>query len=300
VEEEIVKMQNSAEEERCGFKVTAERKKIWQAELDLLEKLSEVCAKNDIKFFADAGTLLGAIRHGGFIPWDDDIDVVMMRGEYEKFIKCADQFSEPYFLQSWYTEKKYFRGHAQLRNGNTTAILEGERKFGFGFNQGIFIDIFVLDAVPDDKTELTKEARKIKLYDRLIRMKFYHTKKNSPKGLIKTAILKFVDADKLFLKKEKILKSHKIDENNSVAPLAFIFETEKRIRSKKMYEKTVLMDFEGMKIPCPAEYDDFLTRHYGADYMTPKNLPTTHGGVFFDTEKSWKEYCGKIAQTVHS
>ena len=162
------------EELKDGFLITKERKEIWQVELDLLNKLYEVCKKNNIKFYADAGTLLGAVRHKGFIPWDDDMDVAMFREDYEKLIGIAKkgEFEEPYFLQSAYTEKGYARGHAQLRNSNTTAIIKSEKDI-CKFNQGIFIDIFVLDGVSQDKEFLSKQKKKVEFLNRIICGKMY-------------------------------------------------------------------------------------------------------------------------------
>ena len=72
------------DEMRDGFLVTADRKKIWQVEMELLAELDGICRRHGLRYFVDYGTLLGAVRHRGFIPWDDDIDVVMMRPDYER------------------------------------------------------------------------------------------------------------------------------------------------------------------------------------------------------------------------
>lgn len=283
------------EEVRNDFHITKERKEIWKIELDLLNKLTEVCNKYNLKFYADAGTLLGAVRHKGFIPWDDDIDVAMLRSDYDKLIEVADkEFKDPYFLQSAYTEKGYARGHAQLRNSHTTAILEGEQKYNYSFNQGIFMDIFVLDAVPDDSKELEKEKRKIEKLNRIIANKMNsNVKPSSIKGYIKKIIFSFFSLEKTFQKKEKILKSVDLNTATNIAPLGFIFETKKRIRNKHLYDETILLDFENTKIPAPKDYDLYLKNRYGKDYMIPKNISTTHGGVVFDTKKSFKEYRNK-------
>lgn len=283
------------EEVRNDFHITKERKEIWKIELDLLNKLTEVCNKYNLKFYADAGTLLGAVRHKGFIPWDDDIDVAMLRSDYDKLIEVADkEFKDPYFLQSAYTEKGYARGHAQLRNSHTTAILEGEQKYNYNFNQGIFMDIFVLDAVPDDSKELEREKRKIEKLNCIIDNKMKsNVKPSSIKGYIKKIFFSFFSLEKAFKKKEKILKSVDLNTTTNIAPLGFIFETKKRIRNKHLYDETILLDFENTKIPAPKNYDLYLKNRYGKDYMIPKNISTTHGGVVFNAKKSYKKYLNK-------
>ena len=111
------------EEERCGYLVSAHMKKVWAVELDLLYQLDQVCNKYGITYYASGGTILSAERHKGFIPWDDDIDVMMLRDQYDLLCAHADEFEDPYFFQTGDTDEGYFRGHAQLRNSNTTGVL---------------------------------------------------------------------------------------------------------------------------------------------------------------------------------
>ena len=92
------------EETRCDFLVTTERKKIWAVELDLLMQFDRVCRKHGLRYFMFVGSLLGAIRHRGFVPWDDDIDLVLPRDDYETMLKLGDEFPAPYFLQSPWTD----------------------------------------------------------------------------------------------------------------------------------------------------------------------------------------------------
>lgn len=131
------------EETRCEFFVDEKRKKLWTIGLDLLIEFDRVCKKHGLKYFLIGGSLLGAIRHNGFIPWDDDIDVGMLRCDYEKFLTLAYEFENPYFLQTPYTDEGYYFSFAKLRNSNTAAISNAFRYENF--NQGVFLDIFPLD-----------------------------------------------------------------------------------------------------------------------------------------------------------
>src|SRR3712207_3357568 len=89
------------EEIRCGYRVSAQMKRVWAVELDLLAKFVDVCERHELRYFLDSGTLIGAIRHQGFIPWDDDIDVSMPRKDYDKLWEIAQtEFSYPYFFQT--------------------------------------------------------------------------------------------------------------------------------------------------------------------------------------------------------
>ena len=110
-------------------------KEIWAIELDMLYKFMNICNKHNLRWWVDGGTLLGTVRHKGFIPWDDDIDVFMMREDYDKFVDIAKtEITGNYFLQTDWTDDK-------------------DLSVKFDFNQGIFIDIFPFDNVPDDEHE---------------------------------------------------------------------------------------------------------------------------------------------------
>lgn len=147
-------LQSIEQEERCGYLVTQQTKQIWNIQLDMALHLLDVCKRHELKIWAISGTMLGAVRHHGFIPWDDDMDFVMFRDDYDKLLKIAkDEFKSPYFFQCAYTEKGYYRGHSQLRYEDTTMILPDEAKLGVDFNMGVCIDIFVADGFPEDEAE---------------------------------------------------------------------------------------------------------------------------------------------------
>lgn len=135
-------------EVRCDFLVDENRKKIWAIELDLLKTLDAVCKKHQLTYFLVEGSLLGAVRHCGFVPWDDDIDVGMPRNDYNKLCNLAGEFSYPLFLQCPGGDGEYAYSYIKLRNSNTSAIVE---LFSYArFNHGISLDIFPLDRVRID------------------------------------------------------------------------------------------------------------------------------------------------------
>ena len=151
---------NLEAEEICGYKVSAKMKKVWKKELEMLDELSRVCKKHHLKWFLIGGSLIGAVRHNGFIPWDDDVDVALFRDDYNKLLKLAKtEFKDPFFFQTPYTDKLY-RGHAQLRYNGTTAILPEE--INRSHHQGIFIDIFPFDEYPKTKHDWNKQAYQIR------------------------------------------------------------------------------------------------------------------------------------------
>ena len=126
---------------------TPERmKQVWQVQLDLTRKFKEVCQRHGLQFWMDSGTILGAVRHQGYIPWDDDIDLAMPRADYDKLNKIAAQeFTHPYFWQTTYSDRNFFCGHAILRNAETAEFNQSEMDKGYCL--GIGVDVFVIDGV---------------------------------------------------------------------------------------------------------------------------------------------------------
>ncbi|MDY5578093.1 MAG: LicD family protein [Lachnospiraceae bacterium] len=291
------------EEIRCGYTVTHERKEVWAVELDLLAELLRVCKKHHIKIFASGGTMLGAVRHKGFIPWDDDIDMMMFRDDYEKLCKVGkDEFKEPYFFQTEYTDRGSLRGHAQLRNSQTTGILIAEKKCDFSFNQGIFIDIFPLDSVSDEKVLLEKQEKKVIKYKKmaLFCSQFstrYMPARSSVKNLLKKVIYLFFNrfmnvlSLKYYKKFENECAKYNCNQRTKyISTLSFQFENRQHFKLRRDYEKLIDLPFEFMYIPVGERYDEALTNRYG-DYHKFVMEDNCHGGIFFDTNKSYKEYC---------
>jgi lipopolysaccharide cholinephosphotransferase len=287
------------EETRSEHKILSNIKNVWSCELDLLKELLSVCAKYNLRCWIHAGTLLGAVRHKGFIPWDDDIDVVMFRDDYDILIhQAAKDFQAPYFLQTAYSDKNYIRSHAQLRNSNTTAILK--RDIDQQFNQGIFIDIFVLDGVSKDTKIIRKQEKKILFYKRLLANIFYGKIENI-KHIISRLLPKLIftinrNYIKIFKKFENELRKIQIDSVDYVSKIGYYGI--KNCLDKHWYDNTIYLDFENIKLPAPADYHNVLCVLYGNDYMTPIHSPSDHGDVIFDTNRSFTIVLKELRNSV--
>lgn len=290
------------EEVRCGFTVSHKMKKVWAVELDLLNEFTRVCKKNSLQFFTDSGTTIGALRHQGFVPWDDDIDVVMMRDDYEKLRRIAKtEFEHPYFFQIEDTDPGSARGHIQLRNSETTGILKHEFEHKYQFNQGIFIDIFPLDAVPDDdqlfkkQIELCEDLKQKMMQKRFLVEEYFLFKRWNfiAKFINKIRYNRFHNPQKFpvgynffFQKYDRAISQYNGERTNRVANLSLMPYQEHRLRWREDYKSFLIKPFEFMSVPVPVGYDRILSKVYG-NWREPKQSSSTHGDVIFDAEQPY-------------
>lgn len=282
---------NLGEEIRDGYKVTSVMKAVWHVQLELLKKLLEVCQRYDLKIWAEAGTLLGAIRHKGYIPWDDDIDMMMMRDDFEKLIALADkEFKTPYFLQCAETEPGYFRGHAQLRKSGTTAILPGD--IWQNFHQGIFIDIFVFDFLPKEESERTTLFNELeKMRSNLLAFAYDSCLSKNPMSPIKAKkeIASSGGVLSYFHKMVNLITDYDNKSKSEIGSVLWMSKNYKRyVRDLSNYRETLYMPFEDILMPIPLNYNQTMRRQYG-DYMTPAKAPSQHGNVIFYPDRPYQE-----------
>lgn len=274
--------------------------------LDILLEFDRVCRDNDIQYSLAYGTMLGAIRHKGFIPWDDDVDVVMDRKNYNRFCEvCPKSLRDGYFFQSKDTEPLYPYNISRLRKNNT-AMIYPEWKDS-GIHQGIYIDIYPVDRIPDNKV-----AHAIQKFFVILLTPVRITR--NPVIYMNGCSKRFGKA--LYIAKNMLYYVVRLFPQNICDKLEMHYITKYDDKPCKysgiICEGGVLLrpdygvqtfdteslqhykevDFEGHKLMCIADPEDMLQRWYG-DYMKlpPKEKQVMfHQPEAFDTQKSYKEY----------
>ena len=289
---------NMSEETRCGYTVTAETKQLWAVLLRLTCKVLDVCRRNGLPIWADGGTLLGAVRHRGFIPWDDDIDLCMLRADYDRLVAIAPrEFSAPYHFQTSYTEPGYARGHAQLRMDGTTAARSID--IDMPFHHGIFIDIFVHDGIPDDSTrckQLEHDTRQLmsqlELCCRPPRVWWFFSHPFRYMQVQRQCRdIRREGFAHAFGRLEDMFRACPVGSSAHSGAIAFRFGAYVGFGLRpEYYARTIYMPFEGIELPVPAGYGDILRSQYGPDYMQPRQDPTLHGEfMLVDTSRDYRD-----------
>lgn len=254
-------------------------KKVHEVEVEILDEVDRICKKYEIKYFLVGGTLLGAVRHKGFIPWDDDIDIAMLREDYEKFMDIClntDELDDKYFMHCDETDKEYWLPFIKIRKNCTTF----NEKFIENYNshKGIFIDIFPFENLKKQKSFLQKiRVFFVKEIGETIFYKYGFLKKNNcrKKGVV--TVLKLMPTNLLKKVRKKLLLMNKTLKTKYIGCMVGAYSFDKEIFKKDSLFPLTEIKFEGKYYPCFKDTNYYLNSLYG-DFMKlpPKSQRVTH------------------------
>lgn len=260
----------------CGYTVKGEIKKLWAVELDLLKQFIDVCEKHSLQYYAMFGTMLGAVRHGGFIPWDDDVDIAMPRADYNRLRMMPEIFDEPYFLQTPENDPEACPRYMKLRNSRTTNIpMSWPNQMIRGGHMGICIDILPLDDVPSSSAAKRLSLSASRCHE--LRLKRAAIDEN---GWERTPKWKQEYCKKAqdSTYEELTARYHEICSRHMGTSKASKYYTIAVIEGdhigvcleKADFAETVYLDFEHMKIAVPSGYKRLLQAIYEGDTSLPE------------------------------
>jgi lipopolysaccharide cholinephosphotransferase len=258
-----------------------ELKLVQNTEINILKEIIKVCSENSIEYFIVGGTALGAVRHAGFIPWDDDIDIGMTRDNYNKFLEVAqNQLDSEFFLQTVHTDYDSPFHFAKVRKKGTKFIEYYCRNLNI--NQGIFVDIFPYDNIPDNPYLKKMQYIKTAILSNLFVSKSVKelsievdSKSDYMKNITRHCLyyaLKPISKDLLYKMLDKEIQKYNSTDTSSkcyVKTPALLIKNEFLFPLKDIA-------FEGMLVCAPNDCHSYLTAQYG-DYMKLPPKEKRHG-----------------------
>ena len=280
-------------ENRSGIAVSADRKAAWRKMLDILEVLMGVCDRHRLRWSMSGGSLIGACREHGFVPWDDDIDIMMPRPDYERLQQVLPAELPPHlFMQTSKTAPGMTSALLKVCDSRTTAIMPFFAERRFPMNYGIFVDVLPVDPDPDDE-KLRKKLAKHGWNARVIR--YFHFLSN-PAGIgqrMKKCVGEILwrlhgGSDGLYEWRERPFR--KMAEtphvNWSIYPAHVGYISRGHLEGA-WFDDCVEMPFEYLSVKVLRRYDEALTQNYG-DWRTPKHDASLHGELVLDAETDYK------------
>ena len=280
-------------EKRDGFVINELMKRAWAAQLEVLGKVIEICDKYNITYYAYYGTLLGTIRHQGYIPWDDDLDIAMTKENYIRFLEVAkNELPEEYCILNCYTETEYEHMLTRITNGPYIDLSDKRMSEYHGCPFSVGIDIFPLYYVPRDpgnaavqnailtaiteifnvigEADLTNDENKAVLMEGL-------------SALEQATGYQFTDDRPLYnhlkILYDQISRLFTEQESDALAIFPTYFQGG-YIIEKELLAESVQMPFENIMLNVPKGYDAILRKMYG-EYMTPRNVRAGHDYPFY-------------------
>lgn len=265
---------------------------LQEKELELLKYFIDVCNCLQVKYYLVCGSALGAVKYGGFIPWDDDIDVALFRKDYEVFVKNAKQYlPSNIFVQTYKTDPYFPQIYCKLRDSNTTYIENSAKKLTI--NHGIFIDVFPLDGYPEKWLERKKLEVKKRIYQNMLWSCFELERKGISEILYKIYCILGINRNsyKIVEKYEKLITLYSIENSKYICNHGN-WQGKKEYAECDQYGRGIIWNFESLSARIPENYDKYLIQKYGdwkQDLPLEKQIGH-HSHYILDIKKSYRNY----------
>jgi lipopolysaccharide cholinephosphotransferase len=264
---------------------------LQKKEFDLFACFADVCDRLGLPYYLVCGSALGAVKYGGFIPWDDDMDVGMLRADYERFLREAPALiPSHYFLQSYKSDPAYPLIFAKLRDSRTTYVEKGIAHLPV--NHGVYIDIFPLDGYPDIPREQKRLERRKRFHKTLLLAALRGN--YGPKARFAVGVMRFFGVHKRtgkILTRYEALISRYPPETSAVICNHGNWQGKLEYAPREQYGKGTVASFEGIPVRVPELYDAYLTQKYGdwrAD-LPPEQQVGHHYYTVMDLETPYTE-----------
>lgn len=264
--------------------------RLQETQMEIMDVIHSVCINNGVKYYIIGGTLLGAIRHGGFIPWDFDIDIAMERGEYEKFKRVCDYaLPEEYSYRDYTNTDGFLHPHALVCKNGTELLTKYDKINGITDSLGIYVDIFPLDHAPDSKRLQERQANRLKF---IKKFKSYRAPLSFSNSSIKRIARKifrmlffFVSINQINHIQQKEMMRYSSTASQNWCSMSSHYSYQKQCMPKEIYGEPILLDFAGRKYYAPDRYIDYLQRIFG-DYMKlpPEEKRKANLDVFYSVK----------------
>lgn len=263
---------------------------LQEKELEILTAFDAVCAKLEIPYFLVCGSALGAVKYGGFIPWDDDVDVAMWRQDYERFLREAPKLlPEHLFLQHFRSDPTFPQIFAKLRDENTAFVEKTAAHLPM--HHGIYIDIFPLDAYPADKKQQRRLERKKRRYRRRLSCAF--RAKRTAAGWALWAVYRLMGCHRRtarIAERYERLVRREVEKSTAVVCNHGNWQGTLEYAPRSQYGAGKWMDFEHLTLRVPQDHDAYLTQKYGA-WRTdppPEQQVGHHDALIVDISRSYR------------
>ncbi|MCI8577632.1 MAG: LicD family protein [Lachnospiraceae bacterium] len=278
------------DEVRNGFYVPSLMKRAWAAQLEALADISRVCAEHNILWFADRGTLLGAVRHGGYIPWDDDLDICMLRDDYTRFNLIAkNALPQNYYIPPASIKRAPDRLHTTIWNAQGVCLEKEHLEKYHGFPYAVGIDIFVLDYIAPDSEDEELRVGLAQLVHNAAMSITDENQNTEEKQELVSMIEELLNVtfdrngslkEQLFPLLENVLSLYTAEEADEVAYMPNWILGSSWKFPHACYRDAALLPFEGIRIPVPVLYDTAARIQFG-DYKIPFRAGGGHNYPYF-------------------